>query len=270
MGLGHAPNVDILRKGKMDKKVFVDFFTKCSNGIKRHSPEILTGFGISGMLMAIAFAIKSTTKAVKIVSDKKRNENERELTAKEVVAATWKCYIPSALSFIVSSGCIIGASAINSKRNTALAAAYSLSESALKLYQEKVIETIGEKKEREIKDKVDQEKILRNPVSSNEVIITDGGCTLCYDSVSDRYFKSNIETLKQKVNELNRMMTINTSVSLNDFYDEIGLKGVKTGDHLGWNINKSLIELTFSSQLADNGTPCLVIDFRTPPEYDFE
>ena len=59
-------------------------------------------------------------------------------------------------------------------------------------------------------------------------------------------------------------------VSLNDFYDEIGLDFTKVGRELGWSVDEGLIEIHFSSQLADDGTPCLVVEYYTPPRYNFD
>lgn len=87
----------------------------------------------------------------------------------------------------------------------------------MKLYQEKVVETIGEKKEQQIRDEVAKEQVAKNPVSKNEVIITGGGETLCYDSLSGRYFKSDIEKLRKAVNELNHTMVNDMCASLNDY-----------------------------------------------------
>ena len=58
-------------------------------------------------------------------------------------------------------------------------------------------------------------------------------------------------------------------VSLNEFYDELGLDHTKLGDDLGWNLDDGLIELNFSSQLAENETPCLVVDYNVAPNYNF-
>ena len=58
-------------------------------------------------------------------------------------------------------------------------------------------------------------------------------------------------------------------VSLNDFYYEVGLDNIKIGDELGWNIDNGYINLSFSSQLAGDGTPCLVIDYSIAPRYNF-
>lgn len=181
----------------------------------------------------------------------------------------WICYIPAAVTGTVSIACLIGANSVNARRNAALATAYTLSESALKEYQEKVIETIGEKKEQAVRDALAKDKLEQNPVTNREVIITERGDTLCFDVVSGRYFKSDIEKLKKAVNELNRQMRDEMYISLNEFYYEIGLSGIGIGDDLGWNIDNGYIEPSFSSQLSENGTPCLVIGYHVEPRYDF-
>ena len=58
-------------------------------------------------------------------------------------------------------------------------------------------------------------------------------------------------------------------VSLNEFYSELGLSPIKMGDDLGWNIDDREIRVDFSSQLAEDGTPCLVIDFSVSPKKEY-
>ena len=53
-------------------------------------------------------------------------------------------------------------------------------------------------------------------------------------------------------------------------YEEIGLARTSTGDRLGWNTDTGLLDLNFSSQLSEEGKPCLVIDFKVMPKYDFD
>ena len=79
-------------------------------------------------------------------------------------------------------------------------------------------------------------------------IITDKGNTLCFDSLSGRYFKSDIDKIKRAVNNLNRELTYDMYVSLNDFYDELDLDHTKIGDELGWNLDDGLIDVYFGSQ----------------------
>ena len=236
--------------------------------LSKHSPEILTGLGIAGMITTTVLAVKATPKALMCIEDA-AYEKEESLTSFEKAKSCWKCYIPAAVTGTVSIVCLIGASSVNVRRNTALATAYKLSETALTEYREKVVETIGEKKERDIKDAIAKDTVEKNPVVQQNVVITGKGDTLCYDKLFGRYFKSDIETLKKIENELNRRMFSECYVSLNDFYYEVGLDGVDAGEDLGWNIDNGYIDLDFSSQLSMDGQPCLVVSFKIPPKYDY-
>ena len=245
------------------------FLSKTSFQLKKHSPEILTGIGIAGMITTTVMAVRATPKALILIEERKEEIGAEKLEAMDMVKTTWACYIPAAITGTLSVACLIGASSVNARRNAALATAYTLSESALKDYQGKVIEMFGEKKNEAVKDAVAKDKVEKNPVVTREVIITEKGNTLCYDAISGRYFKSDIEKIKKAECELNRQMLDDMYVSLNDFYYEIGLDSVKLGDELGWNVDSGYIDLSFSSQLASDGTPCLVIDYSVAPRYDY-
>lgn len=237
--------------------------------ISKHSPEILTGIGIAGMVTTTVMAVKATPKAIILIEERKNNDDADKLTFIETVKTTWTCYIPAAVTGGLSIACLVGASSVNVRRNAALATAYTLSETALKEYRGKVVEVIGDKKEQAVRDAVAKDKIDQNPVTNREVIITEKGNTLCYDVTSSRYFKSDIDKLKTIENELNRQMRDDMYISLNEFYYEIGLNSTSIGDDLGWNIDNGYIDLNFSSQLADDGTPCLVVDYQVAPRYNY-
>ena len=250
-------------------------------GVKKHSPEILTGVGIAGMVTSTVLAVKATPKALILIEDEKRRQNHELLEAAksddvkiehvdklrptDVIKITWKCYIPAAVTGTMSILCLVGASSVSARRNAALATAYTLTESAMKDYREKVVETIGEKKEQLVKDAVAKDKVEKNPVT-----ITEKGDTLCYDALSGRYFKSDIDKIKRAVNEANRQLLLDSNISLNELYDWIGLDHTKIGDDLGWKIDDGMIEVIFSSQLATDGTPCVVLDFDKMPQYNFD
>lgn len=235
----------------------------------KHSPQILTGIGIAGMITATILAVKATPKAMQLIQEEQYDLDVEELTVMETVKAAWKPYIPAIVTGTVSIACLIGANSVSTRRTAALATAYKLSETAFSEYKDKVVETIGENKEQAVKDKVAKSNIEKAPVTKREVIITPSGNTLCFDVISGRYFKSDIETIKKAVNELNRRMLLDMYISLSEFYDEIGLEHIALSDELGWNIDDGLMEIDFSSQLADDGTPCVVIDYHLAPKYDF-
>lgn len=258
-------------------------FTDLGKAARKHSPEILTGIGIAGMLSTTVLAVRATPKALMLIEEKKREKKfavikdggDPDLTKLEIVKTAWKPYIPAVITGAASIACLVGASSVNARRNAALAAAYALSETTLADYKEKVVETIGEKKAQEVKDAIAKDKIENDPVTRKEIIATDKGETLCYDALSGRYFKSDIEYIRRAVNNLNERLLFDTHISLNEYYDEIGLEEIfPMGENLGWTVdpdsaNKGLIELDFSSQLAE-GTPCLVVGFRNAPRYDYE
>ena len=239
--------------------------------LTKYSPGILTGIGITGMIGATFMAVKATPKALYLIETKKEEAEVEELASGETIKTCWKCYIPAALTTVVSAACLIGASTVSAKRNAALATAYSISEAALREYQEKVVEVIGEKKEKAVRDAVAKDQIERDPVTKSEVVIIDSNSnTLCYEPLSGRYFKSTIDKIKKAEIKLDRQMIQEMYVSLNDFYWEIGLDGTDLGDKMGWNLSKGYMDLSFSSQLADDGTPCAVIVYGIPPVYDYQ
>ena len=235
--------------------------------IAKNSPTILTGLSVAGLITTVVFAVKATPKALQILENGGNKHPDLELTKKDVIKLTYKCYIPAALMGGVTIACIIGAHSINLRRNAALASMYTLSETALKEYQAKVVETIGEKKGKQIKDDIRKDKIAKNPVNDKEVIITGLGESLCYDAFSGRYFKGDIEKIRKTINDLNEKLMQENFIGLNEIYYELGLSGVKLGDVLGWDIQDGQLVPDFSSILAENGTPCLVVDFETEPKY---
>lgn len=189
----------------MPKQSLASIAKSVRTAMKKHSPEILTGIGIAGMITTTVMAVKATPKALILLEEKKDELDTDRLEPKDIIKAAWPCYIPAAVVGSISVFCLIGASSTNLRRNAALATAYTLSESTLKEYQEKVVETIGEKKEQSIRDSVSKDKMVKNPV--REVILTEsGGNTICYDVLSGRYFKSDRDKITRVMNELNRQM----------------------------------------------------------------
>ena len=255
----------------MKKHSLTNLIKSFGSELSKHSPELLIGIGISGMIATTVLAVRATPKAIHLIQKKAKEEKcaPEEIDNLDKVKLCWKCYIPAAITGVTSAACIIGANSVNARRNAALAAAYTLSDSAFREYKDKVIETIGEEKEQIVRDKVAKERIDKNPDVKSEIIMTDRGDTLCYDTLSGRYFYSDPYTIKQAVNELNETMLNDMYVSVNEFYDELGLERTKLGDDLGWSMDDGLLKISFSSQLSSRNKPCLVLDYRVAPRYDY-
>ena len=141
----------------MNKPNMTALFKDIRMAVSKHSPEILTGLGIAGMITTTVLAVKATPKVLDIIEDKKKElglDQSENLRPVEVVKAAWKPYIPAVITGVTSVACLIGANSVNVRRNAALATAYNLSTTAPAEYKDKVIETNGEKKHKTVRDKV--------------------------------------------------------------------------------------------------------------------
>ena len=240
-----------------------------NNGKKKltdNAPEILIGFGLAGMLTSTIMAVKATPKAIDIIKEEEEYLN-RELTKAEKIKLAWKPYVPAAIGYCASAALIIKANNVNNARSAMFAGAYKLSEQALLDYKDKVIETIGEEKEREISDAVVRDRQRTQPAS--EVIYGTGQC-LCHDPLSGRYFNADMDKIRRVENDLNYRLMKENMVSLNEFYTELGMECTEMGFKYGWNIDDGLIEVRFTSTITDDNKLCLVVSFARNPRLDFD
>lgn len=273
----------------------------------KKSPAILTGCVCAGVIGTALLAWFNGPKAKKVVDDYKEEvkelteeyleettydhldeikepKTEAAYTHNQVVKeykekkaeATGKMILGVAKNVapvVVMSGttiaCAIGANTVSTKRIAALTAAYSISEKALSEYTAKATELLGDNKMSEVKAAIAEDNIKNNPPTKDnkQVIITGAGDVLCYDTYSGRYFKSNAETIRQKVNELNAQLINEYFISLNEFYNMIGLPNVKLGYDIGFSSDYGLLEVDYSSILTDDNTPVLVINYDVSPKY---
>ena len=247
----------------MKKSDVTKFVQRVGKATSKHSPAILTGLGVAGMFTTVVLAVRATPKALESI------EVLEEPTKVEVVKATWKHYVPAAVTGLASTACIIGANTVSSRRYAALTTAYQLSTTALTEYKDKVVQVVGEKKEKEIRQEIVKDKLDQNPVSKTEVFMTGKGNALCFDVFSSRYFKSDIDRIKKAQNDLNARMLSQEYISVNDYYSELGLRHTPNGYQMGWRVDRGLLDFHYSSMISDDGEPCLTVDFNIMPDYGY-
>jgi len=236
-----------------------------------NSPVILTAVGVVGTVGTAYLTGKATFKAAELLRAEESHHTKEwgvRHPTDEAVKLVWKLYIPPAVAGAATIAAIIGANHIHGRRAAGLAAAYSLSERAFSEYKEKVIERLGDKKEREVRDEVAQDRVRNNPVNDNTVLITDNGEVLCYDHFTGRYFKSSMEALKRAENEVNHLILNQGYASVSDLYELLGLPITSFSDEVGWNTDK-MLSLVFSTVLSQDGRPCISIDFDLHPNRKF-
>lgn len=228
--------------------------------LKTNSPAILAAVGVSGTITTAYLTAKASFQAAKVI-DQIERKKARDLEPKEMVDLVWKFYIPPALSGGITISAIVAGTAIGTRRTAALAAAYSLSDKALTEYKTKVVEELGERKERKIRDSVAQDNVNANPPSGREVMLAGPGNVLCFERFTGRYFHSDMETLRKAENTVNAKAQREVYAYLSDFYDLVGLGETSTSQELGWDSDR-LMEIEYSTVISEDGRPCLAIEYN--------
>jgi hypothetical protein len=243
-----------------------------TNFVQDNSTSILTGVAVAGVVGTVALAIRATPTALEDLAaareDKQMNiplevEYKVKLTPAEIFRVTWKTYLPAALSGAATIACIIGANAVGLRRNAALAASYTLVDSAFREYRDKVVEMFGDKEETKVTEQIAEDRI-RAATTSNEVFIVGSGEVLCYDMLTGRLFKSDAESIRRAANDVDAQVLDDHYASVNDFYRFVGLDPVLVGDELGWNVDHRP-KLKLSAHKTDCDQPALAIGWERFP-----
>ena len=136
---------------------------KAGLSLKKHSPEILIGFGIAGVIASTVMACKATRKLDDILEkhdglmERARAEETPEQVKKSTAmvyahtaGSLAKLYAPAVALGVVSLGCIVGSNQILRKRNAALAASCAALNKGWKEYRQRVVDRFGDDVEKQI------------------------------------------------------------------------------------------------------------------------
>lgn len=254
----------------MNTQKLTTFVNSTKATLSKHRPAILMGVGITGMFTTTVLAVRATPKAMALIEEERCTKDVDKLTVVDTVKACWKCYIPATAIAIASTACLVGSHTESTRRATALATAYKISETALNEYKDAVIETIGEKKEKAVREKMTENTLKKNPVDEEFVHSTGYGNTLCHDAVFGSYFRSSRAAIERAIVEINRrIVSGDMYASLNDFYDELNIPHIDIGDLIGWNLDDGEIKINDDYGGSCTGEPTLVIRYNVNPKYDF-
>jgi hypothetical protein len=234
-----------------------------------NSPGILTGLGVAGAVTTTVLTGRATYSAAMTLADQHSLHvtNPRSDMRKEYVRLVWKEYIPAAVALSATVTAIIMANQIGSRRAAAITAAFKLSEQMSEEYREKVLKTLGHKKEEEVRAEVAQSLADRSP--GFDLIIAAGSESIFFDELSGRYFKNDIESVRKAVNEINYDVNNSYYSSLSDFYEKIGLEKTKFSDEVGWNTD-GLLDVRFSAILLKDNRPAISITYNHTPIHGYD
>lgn len=236
--------------------------------IKKNASTILTCIGGAGVVATSVMAVKATPKAMKLIEAKTEEKGEK-LTVLETIETAGMTYVPAVITGTATIACIFGANALNKRQQAALMSAYALLDNSYKEYKKKVDELYGEGSDQEIRDELAKDKYEETKV--------EDGKRLFYDEFSERYFEATTEDVLRAEYELNRLLSQDSGMFLNEFYELVGLDRVDYGDHLGWSAYELCennyycwIEFNHRKVIMDDGLECTIISFMQDPVFDFE
>jgi hypothetical protein len=238
------------------------------------APTILTALGVTGLVTTAVLTGKASFKAADVVAKQHHRlvDNEFEPLPplekfKILLPDVWKLYVPAIGTGAVTIACILCANHVSTRRTAALASAYSIAQEGFREYRAKVIDTIGDKKEQVVQNKIAEDRVTASPPS--KIYVLDEDENIFLDMYSGRYFKSTMTAVKKAENDTNYEILSNDYASLSDLWDRLGLPKTSESDDIGWNTDMKLDLIIGTAITPDEKKPCFTISFLLTPVRGF-
>ena len=253
------------------KEKFVNVYNGVKGKVEKHSPEILMGVGVVGVVTGTVMACRATLKLNDILEEAQETRDKikevasnpnyedkyTEEDAKKDLAVNCiqtgvkvaKLYAPAVAVGVAGVGCVLASHDIMKKRNIALSAAYLTVDKSFKEYKQRVVDRFGEEVEKEIRYGIKAEEIVETVVDEegNETTVTETVKTMNPTLYSDyaRFFDEaspcwqndpeyNLMFLRAQQQYANDLLRAKGRLFLNDVYEMLGLEKSKAGQIVGW------------------------------------
>lgn len=235
---------------------------------QKHSPTILFVGGIIGVGATVVTACRATLKVEQLLEDHQKtandirnidhvdyNDGERKhdmaILYFRTTSRLAKLYGPSFILGVTSVGMLAGSHNILNKRMAGVTAAYAALDKGFKDYRARVVDELGEDKDREFRYGVVEREIetvnSEGKKKTKKVkTVGDGG-----GSIYAKFFEEsnpnwssqpefNLLFLRAAQKVLNDNLESNGHVFLNEVYDHLGLDRTPAGSQVGWFSEKAL------------------------------
>ena len=249
-------------------------FNKFGLQMKKHSPEILVGAGIVGVVASTVMACKATTKLDEVLEEPKEKiekihefmehpenvpegkeyteeDGKKDLTIvyTQTAVKVARLYAPAVVLGAVSIAAIVSGHAILRKRNIALAAAYATLDKGFKEYRDRVIERFGKELDRELRYNIKSKEIEEVEVAPDGTEVVKKKTADVADpnmnSIYARFFDDgctgwtkdpeyNLMFLRDQQRYANDLLKSRGHIFLNEVYDMLGIQRTKAGACVGW------------------------------------
>ena len=256
------------------KEKMIRMYNNTKNGVQKHSPEILAGVGVVGVVASTVMACKATMKLNDILEESKETRDKirevesnpryeeqyshedakKDLTINYTQTAMKiaKLYAPAVILGSASLGCLLASNDILRKRNAALSAAYMTVDKSFKEYRQRVVDRFGEEVEKEIRYNIKAEEVTSTVVAEDgsETTVTETVKTMdpnlysdyakFFDEASPYWQKDpeyNFMFLKSQQQYANDLLKARGRLFLNEVYEMLGIDKTKAGQIVGWVYN---------------------------------
>ena len=257
------------------KEKMMNIFNNSRNMVQKHSPEILAGVGVVGVVASGVMACKATLKLNDILDECKETRDKikeveenpefedryssedakKDLTVNYMQTSMKiaKLYAPAVLLGSASLGCLLASNDILRKRNAALSAAYMTVDKGFKEYRQRVAERFGEEVEKEIRYNIKAQEIETTVVNEDgsEAVVKETVNVMDPNLYSDyaKFFDEaspywqndpeyNLMFLKAQQQYANDLLKSRGRLFLNEVYEMLGIDKTKAGQIVGWVYNK--------------------------------
>ena len=215
--------------------------------------KVIIGIGIAAAVVTPAVAIICDRKA-KAKLEGKKDEKVYSLTE---IREQPLYYLPAVLTASVSIAALIG---LNKKYCAGMATAYAATKVYAKKYGNLIekVEELAPKMAKEFKKEIikGRDFIERSEINPPENPI------IAYEMFSGRMFYTTEKDVLEAENTVDRILSEHDDVSLNDFYDCLGIEQSTFGSQWGLNIYENITEAGWKNTWieVEEGKEVLFID----------
>lgn len=233
--------------------------------IRKDKQFILNFAAVLGVGLTMVSTIRDTSKACKIVND--------DMTLKDKINKTWKCYIPSATIASSTILCIIYSDYVTMNEKISLLNSLISVQSNYKIFRQSVEETLDD----ETKDEI-MKKTIRSKVPK-ELYIERTEEKVFYEEFRGKFFTSTIDNVLKAEYLFNKQLSIVGHASLNDLYKLLGISETDSGKYLGWSIYEGYfstnsvdpwVNFQHKKMEDDDGMEYFYLGYSNQPEVDYD
>lgn len=257
--------------------------TKTIFNTKKHSPLMLTGIAVAGVVGTTYLTWHATKKLETVLAEhEEKAKNGEELTSIEKAKDIASVVALPVLTGVLTVSAFVASYCIQNKRIAAIASTLSLAIANNEKYKAKVIEVVGEATAKQIETEVIKDDIKKMKVAEeakdkgetfNESDLRLEKSIGAYYEQSSEYVRDdynyNIEQIRLVQKKVDHIVGSRGYILLNEVYDLLGFKRTKFGAMTGWTVGKTpAIDWQpinmFESDSGEYFEPSIWVSWATP------